>query len=157
MIAQWQSFGFLAFFPSLPLTLPIPACVLSCSTLSNSATPWTVSSTGSSVHGDSPGKNTGVGCHALLQGIFSTQGWNPSFLHCRQIHYHLSYQRSPTSVMNVKVAQSCPTFCGPMDYRVHRILQARILEWVAFPFSRGSSQARDRNQISPIAGGFFTS
>ena len=111
--------------------------MLSRSVVSNSATPWTVSSTGSSVHGDSPGKNTGVGCHALLQGIFSTQGWNPSFLHCRQIHYHLSYQRSPTSVMNVKVAQSCPTFCGPMDYRVHRILQARILEWVAFPFSPG--------------------
>ena len=38
---------------------------------------------GSSVHGDSPGKNTGVGCHALLQGIFSTQGSNPGLLHCR--------------------------------------------------------------------------
>ena len=40
----------------------------------------------------------------------------------------------------VKVAQSCPTLCDPMDYTVHGILQARILEWVAFPFSRGSSQ-----------------
>ena len=39
----------------------------------------------------------------------------------------------------VKVAQSCPTLCDPMDYTVHGILQARILEWVAFPFSRGSS------------------
>ena len=39
----------------------------------------------------------------------------------------------------VKVVQSCPTLCDPMDYTVHRILQARILEWVAFPFSRGSS------------------
>ena len=39
----------------------------------------------------------------------------------------------------VKVAQSCPTLCDPMDYIVHGILQARILEWVAFPFSRGSS------------------
>ena len=38
----------------------------------------------------------------------------------------------------VKVAQSCPTLCDPMDYTVHGILQARILEWVAFPFSRGS-------------------
>ena len=38
---------------------------------------------GSSVHGDSPGKNTGVGCHALLQGIFPTQGSNPGLLHCR--------------------------------------------------------------------------
>ena len=47
---------------------------------------------GSSVLGDSPGKNTGVGCHALLQGIFPTQGSNPGLLHCRQILYHLSHQ-----------------------------------------------------------------
>ena len=45
----------------------------------------------------------------------------------------------------------------PMDSTVHGILQARILEWVAFPFSRGSSQPRDRTQVSCIAGGFFTS
>jgi len=43
-----------------------------------------------------------------------------------------------------------------MDYTVHGILQARILEWVAFPFSRGSSQPRDRTHVSHIAGGFFT-
>ena len=43
----------------------------------------------------------------------------------------------------VKAAQSCPTLCDPMDYTVHGILQARILEWVAFPFSRGSSQPRN--------------
>ena len=47
---------------------------------------------GSSVHGDSPGKNTGVGCHALLQGIFPTQGSNPSLLRWRRILYHLSHQ-----------------------------------------------------------------
>ena len=47
---------------------------------------------GSFDHGDSPGKNTEVGCHAFLQGIFPTQGSNPSLLHCRQIFYHLSYQ-----------------------------------------------------------------
>ena len=41
--------------------------------------------------------------------------------------------------VKAKVAQSCPTLCDPMDYTVHGILQARILEWVAFPFSRGSS------------------
>ena len=58
--------------------------------------------------------------------------------------------------MKVKVIQSCPTFCDPMDCVVHEILQARILEWVAFPFSRGSSQPRDRTQVSRIAGGFFT-
>ena len=62
---------------------------------------------GSSVHGDSPGKNPGVSCHVLLQGIFPTQGSNPDLPHCRWILYHLSHQGSP-----------------------------RILEWVAYPFSR---------------------
>ena len=44
----------------------------------------------------------------------------------------------------VKVTQSCPTLCDPMDYTVHGILQAITLEWVAFPFSRGSSKPRDQ-------------
>ena len=57
----------------------------------------------------------------------------------------------------VKVAQSCLTLCDLMDYTVGGILQASILEWVAFPFSRGSSQPRDRTQVSCIAGRFFTS
>ena len=56
-----------------------------------------------------------------------------------------------------KVAQSCPTLWDPMDYTVHGILQARIMEWVAFPFPRGSSQPRDQIQVSHIAGRFFTS
>ena len=51
----------------------------------------------------------------------------------------------------------CLTLCDPRDYTVHGILQARILEWVAFPFSRGPSQPRDQTQVSHIAGGFFTS
>ena len=55
----------------------------------------------------------------------------------------------------VKVAQSCLTLCDPMDYTVHGILQTRILEWVAFPFSRGPSQPRDQTQVSRIAGGFL--
>ena len=57
----------------------------------------------------------------------------------------------------MKVTQSCLTLCNPMDYTVHGILQARILEWIAFPFSRGPSQPRDQSQVSCIAGGFFTS
>ena len=57
----------------------------------------------------------------------------------------------------VKVTQSCPTLCDPVDYTVHGILQAGILEWVAFPFSRGSSPPRDGTQVSHIAGRFFTS
>ena len=56
----------------------------------------------------------------------------------------------------VKIAQSCPILCDPRDYTVHRILQARILEWVAYSFSRGSSQPRDGTQVSHIAGRFFT-
>ena len=59
--------------------------------------------------------------------------------------------------VEVKVAQSCPTFCNPMDYTVHRLLQTRILERVTFPFSRGCSQPRDRTQVSRIAGRLFTS
>ena len=50
---------------------------------------------GFSVFRDSLGKNTGVGYHALLQGIFPTQGWNPGLPHCRQILYRLSHQESP--------------------------------------------------------------
>jgi len=61
----------------------------SCLTLCN---PMDCSLPGCSVHGDYPGKNTGVGCHTLLQGIFTTQGLNPSLKHGRQILYRLSHQ-----------------------------------------------------------------
>ena len=90
--------------------------------------PMNCSTSGSSVHGDSPGKSTGVGCHALLQEIFPTQGSNPGLLHCRLILYCLSHQGSP-----------------------------RILEWVAYSFSRGSSQPRNRTGVSCIPSGFLTS
>ena len=59
--------------------------------------------------------------------------------------------------MKVKVAQLCLILCNSMDYIVRGILQARILEWVLIPFSRGSSQTRDRTQLSRIACRFFTS
>jgi len=57
----------------------------------------------------------------------------------------------------VKVAQSCPTLCNPMDYTVHGIPQAKILKRVAILFSRVSSQPKDQTQVSHIAGRFFTS
>ena len=76
---------------------------------------------------NSPGQNTGVGSLSLLQGIFPTQGGNPGIPHCRQILYQLSHKGSP-----------------------------RILQWVAYPFSSGSSQPRNRTGGSCIAGGFFT-
>ena len=64
----------------------------SCPTLCD---PMDCSPPGFSVYGDSPGKNTRVGCHALLWGIFPTQGLNPGLPNCRRIFYHLSHQRSP--------------------------------------------------------------
>ena len=58
-------------------------------------------------------------------------------------------------MIKVKVTQARPALCNPMDHTICGILQARILEWVAFPFSRGSSQPRGQNQISSIADRFF--
>ena len=68
-----------------------------------------------------------------------------------------SWGQEVAGKVKVKVAQLCPTLCNPMDYIVHGILQTRILEWVAIHFSRGSSQPRDRTQVSLIAGEFLTS
>ena len=64
---------------------------LLCPTLND---PMDCSPPGSSAHGDSPGKNAGVGCHTLLHGIFPTEGSNPGLLHCKQILYHLNHQCS---------------------------------------------------------------
>ena len=76
---------------------------------------------------NSPGQNTGVGSLSLLQGIFPTQGSNPGLQHCTWILYQLSHKGSP-----------------------------KILEWVAYPFSGGSSKPRNQTRVSFIAGGFFT-
>ena len=76
-------------------------CVCVCAMLSHKAMSDSVqphglcSPTGSSVQGDSPGKNTAVGCHALLQGIFPTQGSNPGLPHYRRVFYGLNHQGSP--------------------------------------------------------------
>ena len=82
---------------------------------------------GTSVHGDCPGKNTGVDCLALLQRIFPTQRLNPGLPYCKQILYYLSHQGSPG-----------------------------ILEWVAYPFSRGTPRPRNQTRVFCIAGRFFT-
>ena len=65
--------------------------------------------------------------------------------------------RGNFSLHEMKVIQLCPTLCDPMEYTVHGIFQARILEWVAFLFSRVPSQPRDQTQVSHIADGLFTS
>ena len=75
---------------------------------------------------NSPGQNTGVGSLSLLQGIFPTQGSNPGLPHCKWILSQLSHKGSP-----------------------------RILEWVAYPFSSGSSRPRNQTDVSCIAGRFF--
>ena len=76
---------------------------------------------------NSPGQNTGVGSLSLLHGIFTTQELNPGLPHCRWILYQLSHKGSP-----------------------------KILEWVAGPFSSGSSWPRNQTSVSCIAGRFFT-
>ena len=63
----------------------------------------------------------------------------PGMEGCVNIHKSINLSHY---INKLKVAQSCPTLCDPMDYRVQGILQARILEWVACPFSRESSQPR---------------
>ena len=69
----------------------------------------------------------------------------------------MGYPDTLQGQMKVKVAQLCPALWDPMDYIVHGILQARILEWVAVPFSGGSSQPRNRTQVPYTADRFFTS
>ena len=71
---------------------------------------------GTSVHGDSPVKNTGADCHTLLQGIFPTQGSNPGLPHCRQILYHLSHQGSPQSNDLVNVDNYCLLCSHPCSW-----------------------------------------
>ena len=164
-------------------------------------------------------KNTGVDSLSLLQWIFPTQELNWDLLHCTRILYQLSYQGSPSFLINsvikynfwyfyerreagcrsmstvmwpgwqrkkkresrsvweagwhccwwnsllfpavsfcvhAKLLQSRPALCYPMGYSTpassaHWILQARILEWVAEPFSRGSSQPRDGTHFSSVS------
>ena len=81
-----------------------------CSTLCD---PMDCSPPDSSAHGDSPGKHTGVGCHAFLQGIFPTQGSNQCLLPCRQALYRLSHQGSPqgaSSCFSINPHLALPSF-----------------------------------------------
>ena len=70
-------------------------------------------------------------------------------------YFHFQSPIAKSAPSEVEVALLCPTLCDPMDYIVHGILQARILEWVDFPFSNGSSWPRNRTRVSCIAGGFL--
>ena len=83
----------------------------------------------------------------------SCQTWGVQYLEKLKQREHVCESPVWGKEVKVKVAQSCLILCDPT---VHGILQARKLEWVAFPFSRESSQPRDRTQVSCIAGRFFT-
>ena len=89
--------------------------------------PMNCSPSDSSVHGDSPGKNSGVRCHPLFQGIFTTQGLNPGLLHCRWILYCLSQQRLLISLLKHQVVQSLPkvTQLASSITRITMTLQAK--------------------------------
>ena len=80
-----------------------------------------------------------------------------SWLQTVHIDFGAQEKKSVTEKVKMKVMQLCPTLCNPVDYTIHGDLQARLLEWVAVPFSGGSSQPRDQIQVFHIAGGFFTS
>ena len=134
-----------------------------------------------SLPAEPPGKpkNTAVRILNLLQRIFPTQELNYSLLHCRRILYQLSYQGSPVHRVRPEilplssippflshctyseVAQSCLTLCNPVDCSlpgssIYGILWARILEWVATSFSRGSSRTRVQTRVSCIGGRHFS-
>ena len=102
--------------------------VLSCSVLSDSLQPHGLLPARLLCPWNSLGKNTAVGCCAFLQETFPNPGIKSSSPAFRQILCYLSHLGSP-----------------------------RILEWVAYPFSRGSSQPRNQTRVSCIAGGYFTS
>ena len=97
-----------------PTVINLCCAVLSCSIVSDT---MNCILPGSSVHGDAPGKNTGVGCHSRLWGIFPVLGSNPGLPHCKQILYHLSYQGSP-----------------------------KLLECIAYSFPRGIFLTQELNQ-----------
>ena len=117
-LLHWQEDSLALSHHTVLLCLVAQKCLTLCNPMDYSwiLCPW-----------DSPGKNTGVGCHAFLQRIIPTQGSNPGLLYCRRILYHLNHQGSPW-----------------------------ILNLVAYSFSRGSSQTRNGTRVSWMAGRFFT-
>ena len=121
---------------------------------------------GSSVHGDSPGKNTGIECHALFQGIFPTQGLNEPRSPVLQAD---SLPSEPpgkpkghrANVCCALVAQSCPTLCDPMDCSppdssVHGDSPGKYTGVGYKGLLQGILPTQGSTQVSHISGGFFT-
>ena len=111
--------------PYFTVTLP-QLCIsvqFSCSVMSDSLQPHRLQPTRFLHPWDFPGKNTGVGCHFLLQEIFLTQGLNPGLPHCRQTLYHLSHQGSP----------SCCCLCiFRLNHSVPKLITWCVLDWSEF-------------------------
>ena len=124
-------------------------------------TPWTCVARQAPLSMGFPRQEYWGGLHFILQGNLLNPGIELASPALQMNSWPLSYRGSPCKCLHAKSLQSCLILCNPMDRSppgssVHRILQARILEWVAMPPSRGSSQPRDQTHISCIAGGFFT-
>ena len=113
----------------------------SCPTLCD---PMDCSLPGSSLHGDSPGKNTGVDCHALLQGILPVQGSNRGLPHCRQILYHLSHQGSPNRGVNCHQPPGLSEAAAPRDPTLEGLASLR---WMKAQQERSSRRAG----LSPLS------
>ena len=110
--------------------------------------------------GDLPNRGIEPKSPALASG-FCTADKGDTTWSCTTSIQWLSFERPGAPPLRKKIAQSSPTLWDPMDCSlsgssVHGIFQARILEWVAISFSRGSSQPRDQTQLSYIAGWVFT-
>ena len=95
-----------------------------------------------------------------LKWLFCSSKFLRVWQHCTYCNYFSWSITTSTSyileLVKMKFTQSCPTLCDTMNYTVHGILQARILEWVAFPFYSGSSQLRDQTHVSHNAGKFLS-
>ena len=136
------------------LTYILPALWHSCSFVSDSLWPHGLQPTRLLCPWDFPGKSTGKWSCSVMSNSLRPSGLalQPPLSMGFSRQQYWSGLPFPSPKVKWKV-----THATHMDYTDHEILQVRILDWVAIPFSRGSSQPRDQTQVSCIAGGFFTS
>ena len=101
--------------------------------------------------------SVGIQCHLGTAVSACLEPSSSEYSTCARHYSKLWAHQQRIVKVKVKVTQLYWTLCDPMDYTVHVSLQARILGWVAFPFSRGFSHPRDQTQVFCIADGLFTS
>ena len=129
------------FYILLTLCFSLSVCLTLCN-------PVDCSPPGSSVHGDSPGKNTGVSCHVLLQGIFQTQESNPDLSHCRHTLYCLSHQGSPRIINSVSLSKR-------IEANVSKLLLVLSLHFISVDFSAFFLKVK-RVNITLVTCSFFS-